>query len=117
MGGRYSVRGYRENQLVRENAFLFSVESRIPVIPSVMGPHFTAHFAPFIDVGHSWNAKIDTPSPKTLASIGVGLRLGFFDRAFANVYWGQQLNHVSDPPPGGNLQDHGVHVQFIMNIL
>ena len=102
---------------MRENAFLASVESRIPVIPSVMGPHVTAHFAPFIDVGHSWNAEIDTPSPKTIASVGVGLRLGFFDRAFANVYWGQQLNHVSDPPPGGNLQDHGVHVQFIMNIL
>jgi len=117
VGGRYSVRGYRENTLVRENAFLFSVESRIPVIPSVIGPHFTAHLAPFIDVGHSWNAEIDTPSPKTLASVGVGLRLGFFDRAFANVYWGQQLNHVSDPPPGGNLQDHGVHVQFIMNFL
>jgi hemolysin activation/secretion protein len=117
VGGRYSVRGYRENTLVRENAFLFSVESRIPMIPSVLGPHFTAHFAPFIDVGRSWNAKRDTPSPETLASIGVGLRLGFFDRAFANVYWGQQLNHVSDPPPGGNLQDHGVHVQFIMNIL
>jgi hemolysin activation/secretion protein len=117
VGGRYSVRGYRENTLVRENAFLASVESRIPMIPSVLGPHVTAHIAPFIDFGHSWNAEIDTPSPETLASIGVGLRLGFFDRAFANVYWGQQLNHVSDPPPGGNLQDHGLHVQFIMNIL
>jgi hemolysin activation/secretion protein len=117
VGGRYSVRGYRENQLVRDNAFLFSVESRIPVLPSVMSPHVTAHFAPFIDVGRSWNAKIPTPDPTTLASIGVGLRLGFFGRAFANVYWGQQLNHVSDVPPGGNLQDHGLHVQFILNIL
>ena len=117
VGGRYSVRGYRENQLVRDNAFLFSVESRIPVVPSLTGPYVTVHFAPFIDVGRSWNAKITTPDPKTLASIGVGLRLGFFDRAFANVYWGQQLNHVSDTPPGGNLQDHGVHVQFVLNIL
>jgi len=117
VGGRYSVRGYRENQLVRDNAFLFSVESRIPVIPSVTGSQFTVHFAPFIDVGRSWNSKIDTQGPQTLASIGVGLRLGFFDRAFANVYWGQQLNHVDSPPPGGNLQDHGLHVQFIMNIL
>lgn len=117
VGGRYSVRGYRENQLVRDNAFLFSVESRIPVIPSVTGPQFTVHFAPFIDVGRSWNSKIDTQGPQTLASIGVGIRLGFFDRAFANVYWGQQLNHVDSPPPGGNPQDHGLHLQFIMNIL
>ena len=117
VGGRYSVRGYRENQLVRDNAFLFSIESRIPVLPSITGPQVSVHFAPFIDVGRSWNAQISTPSPKTLASIGAGLRLGFFNRAFANVYWGQQLNHVSDTPPGGNLQDHGIHVQFILNIL
>ncbi len=117
VGGRYSVRGYRENQLVRDNAFLFSIEPRIPVLPSQIGPQVTVHFTPFIDVGRSWNAKISTPLPKTLASIGVGLRVGFFDRAFANVYWGQQLNHVSDTPPGGNLQDHGLHVQFTLNIL
>ena len=117
VGGRYSVRGYRENQLVRDNAFLFSIESRIPILPTITGPQVSVHFAPFIDVGRSWNAQISTPSPKTLASIGAGLRLGFFDRAFANVYWGQQLNHVSETPPGGNLQDHGVHVQFILNIL
>ncbi len=117
VGGRYSVRGYRENQLVRDNAFLFSIEPRIPVLPNLLGPQVTVHFAPFVDVGRSWNAKVSTPDPKTLASIGAGLRLGFFDRAFANVYWGQQLNHVTDTPPGGNLQDHGVHVQFILNIL
>ncbi len=117
VGGRYSVRGYRENQLVRDNAFLFSIEPRVPVLPTLIGSQVTVHFAPFIDVGRSWNAKGSTPDPKTLASIGAGLRLGFFDRAFANVYWGQQLNHVSDTPPGGNLQDHGLHVQFILNIL
>ena len=117
VGGRYSVRGYRENTLVRDNAFLFSIESRIPVLPSVTGPNFTVHVAPFIDVGRSWNAKFPTPDPETLASIGAGVRLGFFNRAFANVYWGQQLNHVSAPPPGGNMQDHGLHVEFVLNIL
>ena len=117
VGGRYSVRGYRENQLVRENAFLFSVESRIPILPSLLSPQVTAQFAPFIDVGRSWNAKINTPSPQTLASIGVGLRLGFFERAFANVYWGQQLNHVDEPSPKDDLQDNGLHVQFTMNIV
>ncbi len=117
VGGRYSVRGYRENQLVRDNAFIFSVEPRIPVLPSIIGPQVTLHFAPFIDVGRSWNAEFNTPPPQTLASIGAGIRLAFFNRAFANVYWGQQLNHVDDPPPGGNLQDHGLHVQFLLNVL
>ncbi len=117
VGGRYSVRGYRENQLVRDNAFLFSIESRIPVLPSLTGSNFSVQVAPFIDVGRSWNAKFSTPDPETLASIGVGLRLSFFDRAFANVYWGQQLNHVSEPSPKDDLQDNGLHVQFIWNIL
>ncbi len=117
LGGRYSVRGYRENQLVRDNAWVFSFETRVPILPTTLGPNFTVHFAPFVDVGRSWNTKFPNPSPKTLASIGAGVRLSFFQRAYANVYWGQQLNHVSDPPPGGNLQDHGLHVQFILNIL
>ncbi len=117
VGGRFSVRGYRENQLVRDNAFLFSAESRIPILPDWLGNHFRVFIAPFVDVGHSWNAKNPTPDPKTLASIGVGVRLTVWDRAFANVYWGQQLNHVSDPTSGGNLQDHGLHVQFVLNVL
>ncbi|MBA3613940.1 MAG: ShlB/FhaC/HecB family hemolysin secretion/activation protein [Nitrospirales bacterium] len=117
VGGRYSVRGYRENQLVRDNAFLFSVETQIPVMPALFGPYVSVHFAPFIDVGRSWNAKFPTPDPQTLASIGAGIRLGFFNRAFANVYWGQQLNHIDEPPPYNTLQNNGLHVQFVMNIL
>jgi hemolysin activation/secretion protein len=117
VGGRYSVRGYRENQLVRDNAFLFSIESRIPVLPSMTGSNFSVQAAPFIDVGRSWNAKFSTPDPETLASIGMGLRLTFFDRAFANVYWGQKLNHVTEPGQKNDLQDNGVHVQFTWNIL
>ncbi len=124
VGGRFTVRGYRENTLVRDNAFLFSAESRIPIWPSMLGEE-TVQFAPFIDVGHSWNAKApisEDDDPNTLASIGAGLRFAFrqqtipiFQNAYANVYWGQQLNHVSDPKQ--NLQDHGVHVQVLLEVL
>ena len=116
VGGRFSVRGYHENELVRDNAFLFSVEARLPVIPSVLGEN-VLFFAPFVDVGRSWSAKFSTPDPETLASIGAGVRLNIFDRAQANVYWGLQLNHVADPPSGGGLQDHGLHLQFVWNVL
>jgi hemolysin activation/secretion protein len=60
IGGRYSVRGYRTNQLVRDNAFLFTVESRIPIFQSALKGD-SIHLAPFIDVGRSWRAK-DLPS-------------------------------------------------------
>lgn len=121
MGGRYSVRGYRTNTLVRDDAFLFSVETRLPIFPATFGED-TIQFAPFIDVGRSWNAKGDTPDPQTLASIGTGLRFAFrqqaiplFQNAYANVYWGQQLNHVNDP--NQNLQDHGVYFQVLLEVL
>ena len=121
MGGRFTVRGYRENTLVRDNAFLFSVESRIPIFPSTLGEEMI-QFAPFIDVGRSWNTKGVTPDPQTLASIGAGLRFAFhqdtiplFKNAYANVYWGQQLNHVNDPKQ--NLQDHGLHLQVLVEVL
>jgi hemolysin activation/secretion protein len=115
VGGRYSVRGYREFTLIRDNAFVYSIETRLPLLRSKDG-YDVLQLAPFIDVGRAWAAKGETPSPETLASIGVGLRWNIFNRANANIYWGQQLNHVPAPPPGGNLQDHGIHVQFVWNV-
>ncbi len=116
VGGRFSVRGYRENALVRDNAFLASVESRFPLWRSADGED-RLQLAPFVDVGRSWNAKGGTPDPQTLASVGVGLRWAVLpkDRAHFEVYWGQQLNHFRTGT--GNLQDHGVHLQFIMQVL
>ncbi len=121
MGGRFTVRGYRENTLVRENAFLFSAESRIPIWPSKLG-NKTVQFAPFVDVGRSWNAKGRTPDPQTLASVGVGLRFTFrqtrfpvFKNVYANIYWGQQLNHVADQ--NNTLQDSGIHFQMLIEVL
>src|SRR5262249_19085782 len=32
VGGRFTVRGYRENTLVRDNAFIGSIEARVPVV-------------------------------------------------------------------------------------
>jgi hemolysin activation/secretion protein len=109
--------------LVRDNAFLFTVESRIPIFQSALKGD-SIHLAPFIDVGRSWRAK-DLPSEqealqrsetKTLASIGLGLRTSFFqNRVQGNIYWGQALNHVDTPE--GNLQDNGLYFQLVVNLL
>ncbi len=113
VGGRFSVRGYRENQLVRDNAFLFSVETRLPVLKSPQGEDIL-QLAPFIDVGRAWNAKGGTPDPDTLASVGLGIRWEMLpkNRAHFELYWGVPLNHVNTP--GGNLQDHGIHLQLVV---
>lgn len=116
VGGRFSVRGYRENTLVRDDAVLASFESRFPLLRFASGED-RLQFAQFVDFGHAWNAKGDTPDPHTLASVGVGLRWTILpqERARFEVYWGQQLNHVRGGE--GNLQDHGIHLQLVVQVL
>ena len=61
LGGRYTVRGYREVTILRDNSFMASVESRFPLVRWANGqPMF--QFAPFVDVGHGWNIGDNHPT-------------------------------------------------------
>ncbi|MEE9534559.1 MAG: ShlB/FhaC/HecB family hemolysin secretion/activation protein, partial [Acidimicrobiia bacterium] len=117
VGGRYTVRGYRENQLVRDNAFLASLETRIPVIRDKPWADFV-QIVPFVDFGQAWNTKTPTPDPQNLASIGLGLRWAvtltspFSLRPEFELYWGYPLVDVETV--GGDLQDSGIHLQFVV---
>jgi hemolysin activation/secretion protein len=123
LGGRYTVRGYREVTTLRDNVFLFSIESRFPLWRWASGEPMI-QFAPFIDVGHGWSIGENRPSPvtpnptlpDTLASVGAGLRWNILpkDRAVFEIYWGQQLNHVQKV--GNAIQDHGVHLGLVVNL-
>jgi hemolysin activation/secretion protein len=121
LGGRYSVRGYREVTLLRDNAFLASVESRFPLLRRPGGEPIL-QFAQFVDVGRGWNlgANKDFANaqnlPDTLASVGVGLRWSILpkDRATYEVYWGQKLNHVTRT--ANAVQDYGVHMALVVNL-
>jgi hemolysin activation/secretion protein len=115
IGGRFSVRGYRENQLVRDNALLISLETRIPLVRRRGWAEFI-QIVPFVDFGWGQNRDVVTPSPDALASVGVGVRWAARWTAVVpvrlqfEVFWGQPLVDVSTP--GGNLQDQGLHLQF-----
>lgn len=115
VGGRYSVRGYRENTLVRDNALLGSLEARIPVLPSVLGED-RVMVAPFADVGRGTNTNAASPDPDTLASYGLGAIWNIMQGSRFEIYWGLQLKPVS-PTTSGNLQDHGVHLQLVVEVL
>jgi hemolysin activation/secretion protein len=114
VGERYSVRGYRENQLVRDNALIASMEARIPLVGRRRWADYL-QLVPFVDAGTSWNRQLPTPDPTTLASLGLGLRwaatLGTVVpiRPYVEVFWGQKLINVETE--GGDLQDRGVHFQ------
>ncbi|MBI1732271.1 MAG: ShlB/FhaC/HecB family hemolysin secretion/activation protein [Gammaproteobacteria bacterium] len=106
VGGAASVRGYRENQLVRDQGFVSSLEYRFPLFAEVIGAN-KVQLAPFVDVGGSWDVDAKTPSPKIIASAGIGLRLDPDRMIHAHLYWGKAFVDTDDP--GGNLQDHGLH--------
>lgn len=120
VGGRYSVRGYRENTLVRDNAFLASLEARVPVVRRRPWADFI-QLAPFVDYGRAWNTAPPTPDPDDLASVGIGLRWAVtlsgpvVVRPELEVYWGHPLRTVKTP--GGDLQDEGVHLQLIVGMM
>ena len=115
IGGRFSVRGYRENQLVRDNALLLSLESRFPLIRRRRWAELL-QIVPFVDFGWGQNRDVFTPSPAALASVGVGVRWAARWRTVVpvrlqfEVFWGQKLIEVDTP--GGNLQDKGLHLQL-----
>ncbi len=123
LGGRYTVRGYREVTLLRDNAFIASLESRFPLIRRRSGEPIV-QLAPFVDVAHGWSLGQNRPAPiapitdfpNTLASVGVGLRWNILaqGRAVFEVYWGQKLRPVQNV--GNTLQDHGVHLGMVVNL-
>ncbi len=116
IGGRFSVRGYRENQLVRDNGALVSLESRIPLIRNLPWAEYI-QVVPFFDAGWGWQRGGNTPSPTYLASLGLGLRWAArwkSVRSEFEIFWGYQLRDVDTN--GGNLQDQGIHLQLAVNM-
>jgi len=118
VGGRYSVRGYRENTLVRDNGFIASLESRIPVIRNKPLVDFL-EFCQFVDFGSAWNKDLPTPKPRAIESVGLGLRWGatfkypILLKPQFELYWGVPLKKVYTPPRW-NLQDSGIHFRFLI---
>ncbi|MEO0537857.1 MAG: ShlB/FhaC/HecB family hemolysin secretion/activation protein [Cyanobacteria bacterium P01_A01_bin.123] len=106
LGGAQSVRGYRQDALLRDNGGLFSAELRFPVarIPewdSVL------QVAPFIDAGVAWNSTGSTLGPNTLAGIGLGLLWLQGNNFSARLDWGIPL--VDLPGDRDGLQDNGLY--------
>lgn len=114
IGGVRSVRGFPENQFVRDNGLVASLETRVPIWQSA-GRNAVLELAPFVDYGWAWNRRrtgrsSEGPgrSSEVLASAGLGLRYGMGERASAYAYWGGRLKKVERV--GSNLQNHGFHI-------
>jgi hemolysin activation/secretion protein len=124
-GGAESVRGYRENDILRDNGVFGSVEVRVPVW---FGKGHTPLLllAPFFDIGVGWNtlgrfANAGTNSQEardrlteTLPSVGIGFIFNPNKYVHSELYWGYAFNRdlVID---GNNLQDYGIHFVVTVN--
>ena len=107
VGGYYSVRGYRENQLVRDNGFSFGFDARLPLRRTPAG-RVLLRAGPFADVGRSWNqGRGVSEGKKTLASVGIAVTWWPWPWLRAEFSYGARLVDI-DRPEHGALQDHGI---------
>jgi hemolysin activation/secretion protein len=124
VGGYATVRGYRQNQRVQDQAAITSLEVRIPIWrdPRHIG---VIELAPFVDYARVWDQSgrssgarspddlrpinLKKRKAKTLSSAGIGLRWTLPRFLSAQIYWGQNINSVET---SGDLQDSGV--QFLI---
>jgi len=108
LGGHDSVRGFRENQLLRDQAFEFRTQLEFPLYVSADSKTSFAVY-PFFDAGRGKNAQ---PVPNVrdsidLRSVGLGVRWrihGFL----MQLEWGNRLTEKTKQ--ANELQDDGVHI-------
>ena len=109
LGGAQSVRGYHENQLLRDNGVFTSLEVRIPLwLRKNQEPALS--LAPFFDIGKGWDNRKANDGAQTLSSAGVGILLRLSQKAEASLYWGQPLVRLQNSK--SSLQDYGIHFQI-----
>ena len=109
LGGMNTIRGYRENQLIRDNAVLISPELRIPVYKDRYGKALV-YLIPFFDYGTGWNTE-GPRDRETIYSAGLGATYNPTDHINLAVYWGHAFKEF-DIPNDDDLQDYGIHFQL-----
>ena len=115
VGGRYTVRGYRQNQLVRDNGYAGSAEVHIRLLGSNQSK-YRFDLVPFFDYGAAWNHRDSTPTRQTTAhlySVGIGFQFQAH-RFNGEFFWAHRLAKDT-PRQHGDLQDHGIHFQARIN--
>jgi hemolysin activation/secretion protein len=111
IGGVYTVRGYRQNYLVRDQGFYTALELSYPLYPlwgGVLDPRHGLYLVPFVNYGGAWDYN---QSATYVSSAGLGLDLQY-ETFNASLYWAERLDsyHLPRGTPY-DLQDNGVTFQ------
>ncbi|MFM8330533.1 MAG: ShlB/FhaC/HecB family hemolysin secretion/activation protein, partial [Candidatus Methylumidiphilus sp.] len=111
IGGVYTVRGYRQNYLVRDEGFYASLQLSYPLY-RLWGGEWNARrnvsAVPFFSYGGAWDYE---EKGDYVSSTGLGLEARY-DNFSGSVYWAQRLDSYRlTPGTPYDLQDNGVTFQ------
>jgi hemolysin activation/secretion protein len=113
VGGMNTVRGYRENQFVRDSGIAGSIEWHVPLWVDENGiDRGKIKIVPFFDYGRSWDEDNMLASSHATTIRGVGFGLSWYpsDWFKASVYYGDALDSDEVPDQADDdLQDKGIH--------
>lgn len=114
VGGGTSVRGYRENQLVRDGGLVGSLELRVPILRTKFAEPILS-LAPFVDFGSAWDRRRGANERKTesIASSGLALRLALGESWRAELSWAHAFQN-RDPASG--LQGEGIFFEVVWHV-
>ena len=130
IGGHATVRGYRENELVRDQGFTSTVELHWPFwqapprpVASLRGgdegwrralrafvPR-SAELVPFVDFGVAFTRERTQPASDRLLSVGLGAVVVFDHGVTAQLFWGEALRN-DFAIPGDGAQGDGLHFRL-----
>ncbi|WP_413159966.1 ShlB/FhaC/HecB family hemolysin secretion/activation protein [Capilliphycus salinus ALCB114379] len=114
LGGFETVRGYRQDLLLRDNAAFASVELRYPILRTSDGEG-VLQLTPFVDLGRAWNANPELEiDSRTLFSVGLGLRWQYSDRLTLRFDWGIPLSDTESRER--TLQEQGIYFSLDWNL-
>ena len=101
MGGYYSVRGYRESTLSKDNGIIINLNY---FIKSKLKNLYWIGFA---DTAVGWNVESNTEK-QSLASMGIGLSWQYMKKIYIDGILGIPLTNKTESEEK-NLQDYGIH--------
>lgn len=115
IGGSDSVRGFRENRLIRDRGWAGATEIRFPVgrlaLPNISTQPEDGRLslALFADIGQAWDRR---GNKERLWGFGPGIRWDIAADSQAHLYWAgkrKKLENTSDDP-----QDRGIHFRLVV---
>ena len=104
-GGAYSVRGYEEGEIYKDNGVLFSHELRLP--PFALRPGHTLQLYGFQDYARLWSTDpLPGERAADLHSVGAGVDYSFGQRVSLRAAHGWQLSKSGSSETGKSSRLH-----------